>query len=220
MATIKETAQGIGESVGGVVAGKVGEKVVGAVTAAVGGLIQSIFGGGSKPTAWTNAPEDVRSWFKNSPGTSQAFLDWMRDKHPEGFATLDTIRAMRLLWLWEVDHSIIHPTDFPGDLPEGNINGARKFYATLGIDYDNSVKKIAANPKGWHGHIDDSEVVWLPGPSPVVQHIAAVNDKAKKGATLTKAEQKVLKSGDASTSNWMLIAIAAVLIFLAFKKGE
>lgn len=165
-----------GGQVAGAAAGTAIAPVIGtAVGAALGGIIADLFGGRG---TWSEAGPGVHDWWTRYG--EEPVLAWVRANAPESFATLDATRAARMLYYWQKG-TILHPTDDPQYFPEGTVEGARKFYASIGVDYPATVAKIASAPQGWHGNVTPDEIVMLPGAGAPTIPQAAV-DAAKDAA--------------------------------------
>lgn len=228
--TAQDATMAAGMAAGTAVAGPVGA----AVGAALGQAVGAAFGG--KPSLWKDAGPDVHGWFTNGNkdkggadwNGGQEVLDWMRANHPQMFGSLDMAKAGRMLYYFQKDRTILHPNDPPQNFPEGSKEGARKFYASIGVDWDRTVERIASSPRGWHGKPDLSEIVMLPGqgtpiaPKPAVTRIIAAGDRLRNGAT-TKGDRAILDAarpksgGDLFSSNGIILALVLLVAWAAFK---
>lgn len=187
----------------------------GPVGAAIGGAISNFltnaFGGG--PSAWDDAGPGVHEWF--TVHGEQAFLDWMRDKHPDGFGSVDTVVGLNALWLAE-QRKLIRPGEFQ---MVQNGPAVMAAYQAMGVDYQatNAANQVPNAPINF---------VFLPNVDPQMPPGAAagLNNLANKidaGEPLTPGEtilaNDVADADDAASQgggSGLLLAFAAAVLLL------
>lgn len=150
------------------------------VGAALGNLVSSLFGGGH--SSWTNAGAGVHEWFTKYG--DQAFLDWMRKERPDDFGNLDTVKALRIVWIFGLNGSLYNPDAGPEYAPAG---GLAKVYASMGIDYPATVSQAISNGHSLN-NLPKSDIVMLPGGGSAALPQAAT-DEAKDAAARVAAGQ-------------------------------
>lgn len=234
----KDAGGAAGAAAGTAIAPGIGTAVGAVAGKAIGEVVRGLFGGGA--SRWANAGPDVHGYITNGNkdkggedwNGGQQVLDWLTANHPDMFATLDQVRAGRMLYEWEVNGSIFHPSTNPYHFPGGTIDGWRRFYEGLGIDPVATVAKITNDPRGWRGRVrfeNPTPIVMKPGqgtaavPRVVVDKVAEVADKVNAGVPLTRGEQGIAKAagsddaGPFSMGNVILLAIAALIVWAALR---
>lgn len=157
-----------------------------AIASGIIGVVNNIFGGG--PSRWDNAGPGVHDWFtKYGP---QAFLDWMAANAPDKFGSLDQVKALYAVWVWNTSRSLIGPSQSNFFVPITTPQA----YAAIGINYQATVDNAMA--KGLSlSNMSPANVIMLNGqgtpqvPKPAVQFLQNSRDKQVSGKPLTRDEK-------------------------------
>ena len=218
-AAISTGAAAAGTAAAGPIGAAVGE--------AVGGFIASLFG--KKPSMWDAAGPGVHAWFTTHG--PEKFLQWMKAKHPTQFGSLDEVKALYPVWLWEYNRSILNPDET--NFVSSKIN---EVYAAMGIDYPATIARMKTHGRGYTaaGTVTPENIIMLPGggtpqvPAVAVAQIKAIEDKKATGASLTANEAAISKgiakaaegsAGGGVSIGWETMLLLAVLVYFLFRKG-
>lgn len=211
-------------SAGATAAGTAAAGPVGAaIAAAVGNVIRNIFGGG--PSMWDQAGPGVHEYVT---AHEQAFLDWMKATHPDGFGTLNGVKAFHTLWRF-LKADAVAPAPYTGMINGLNDPDAlplpqlAEVFAGLGIDLMASLaKQRAADPGSTGNTILAPNIVRTTAPTTplVVEEMQRIVNERPK----TPGEQQVVdnlqKSAMPFDMTTVLVVLAlALLAFVLFRNS-
>lgn len=154
-----------------------------ALIAAAGGLVGKLFGGKGK--GWNGAGPGVHEWFTKYG--HQAFLDWMKAKHPDEFGSLDGVKA--LAYTWADGGPAFLDTNDPNYWIGGSRDKTNAFFATMGIDLPASQAHNKARGGDGNRISTTLDAIPMPPSTEVVDELQRVRDKAAAGKPLTAAEK-------------------------------
>ena len=196
------------------------------IAAIAGEVIGRLF---TKRQNFANASTEIHNWFRNH--ASQAFLDWMKQNHPNEFGTLDQVKGLHYAFLLN-DPRFQH-INFAASVPHqiGNNWGATaKFFRdVLGVDLDASDAALkqsdpnwtANNPRadvykgvwdGVHANIYHGPQIKRVAPSPIVSQVLQEAKNNVDNGTASPSEQRAIDLIGKNAGGFDLGTVVAVIM--------